>query len=43
MPPGAPDASEKTNFSKEILDRRLDVSDVLDPLIKKFKKDNNLK
>ena len=42
-PPGAPDASAKTDFSKEILKGLLDVSDVLDPLIKKFKKDNNLK
>ena len=42
LPPDDPDADKKTPFSKETEAGRYDVSDVLDPLIKKFKAEHDL-
>jgi ribonuclease Z len=41
--PDDPDPKAKTDFTKYLTDGLWDVSDVLDPLIAKFKKDNGLK
>jgi ribonuclease Z len=41
--PGQPDASARVAFSPFIKDGELDMSKTLDPLIEKFKKENNLK
>lgn len=42
-PPDEPDPKAKTPFSAFVDNGRMDTSKELDPLIKKFKKDNNLK
>jgi ribonuclease Z len=41
--PGEPDAKAKVEFSTFLKDGELDMSDILAPLIEKFKKENNLK